>query len=65
MEPYRSYFPHAGLLLPVTERLVQQVICLPTGTGVDAASVERICGLIRYAVDHGAEIEAQLEQVRP
>lgn len=65
MEPYRSYYPHAGLLLPVTERLVQQVICLPTGISVDTASVERICGLIRYAVDHGPEIEVRVERMQP
>ena len=34
MEPYRSYFPHAGLLLPETERLTQRVMSLPTGTAV-------------------------------
>ena len=33
MEPYRSYFPHAGLLLPETERLTQRVMSLPTGHG--------------------------------
>ncbi len=65
MEPYHSYFPHAGLLLPVTERLVQEVLCLPTGTSVDAASVERVCELVRYAVEHGAEIEDRLGQGQP
>lgn len=60
MEPYRSYYPHAGLLLPVTERLVQQVMCLPTGTSVDVASVERICELIRYVAENGSEIQARL-----
>ena len=34
MEPYRSYFPHAGLLLSNTEELSQRVMSLPTGTGV-------------------------------
>ena len=34
MEPYRSYFPHAGLLLPNTERVASGVLCLPTGTAV-------------------------------
>ena len=34
MEPYRLYFPHAGLLLSNTEKLSQQVMTLPTGTWV-------------------------------
>ena len=34
MEPYRSYFPQARLLLPETEKLVKRVLVLPTGTAV-------------------------------
>lgn len=56
MEPYRSYFPHAGLLLPETERLTQRVMTLPTGTAVTAADVTQICELIRFATQHGAAI---------
>ncbi|MDA3896539.1 MAG: DegT/DnrJ/EryC1/StrS family aminotransferase, partial [Desulfobacteraceae bacterium] len=34
MEPYRSYFPHAGLLLPETEKLAEKILVLPTGTSI-------------------------------
>ena len=34
MEPYRSYFPNAGLVLPETEKLTLKVLQLPTGTAV-------------------------------
>lgn len=50
MEPYRSHFPHAGLLLPHTEALVERVIDLPTGTGVSAQEIETICLIIWTAV---------------
>jgi dTDP-4-amino-4,6-dideoxygalactose transaminase len=40
MEPYRSLFPHAGLMLPHTERVVQQVMALPTGTAVTPEDVD-------------------------
>jgi dTDP-4-amino-4,6-dideoxygalactose transaminase len=60
MEPYRSYFPHAGLLLPVTEELVQRVMILPTGTAVHLEEISRICQVIAFAVEHGAEISAAL-----
>lgn len=34
MEPYRSFSPHAGLLLPETERLARRIVVLPTGTAI-------------------------------
>jgi dTDP-4-amino-4,6-dideoxygalactose transaminase len=60
MEPYRSYFPHAHLLLPETERLVKRVISLPTGTAVGKDEINKICSLIRLAVAHGAKISEEL-----
>jgi dTDP-4-amino-4,6-dideoxygalactose transaminase len=62
MEPYRSYFPHAGYLLPETERLVGRVICLPTGTAVDEGAIRTICRIIRRAVERGPEISGLLAQ---
>jgi len=50
MEPYRSYFPHAGLLLPETEGLCERVLILPTGTAVSTEMVEQICQIIRLAI---------------
>lgn len=63
MEPYRSYFPHAGLLLPVTEAVSQRVMSLPTGTAVAAPDIERICAILRYCVDHGQEISSRLREI--
>lgn len=60
MEPYRSYFPHASLLLPETEKLTTKVMSLPNGTSVDEVSVKTICELIRFIVAHGEEIKARL-----
>jgi dTDP-4-amino-4,6-dideoxygalactose transaminase len=56
MEPYRSYFPNAGLLLPQTERLVKRVMSLPTGTAVSHDDIAAICRIIRLATTHGGEI---------
>ncbi|HFQ95100.1 MAG TPA: dTDP-4-dehydro-6-deoxyglucose aminotransferase, partial [Anaerolineae bacterium] len=64
MEPYRSLYPHAGLLLPETERLVDRVLSLPTGTAVDEGAIERIAGLIRFAVAHGHDITRAMENER-
>ena len=60
MEPYRSLWPEAGERLPITERLLGRVLCLPTGTAMDPGTVDRICGLIRFACDHGEEVTARL-----
>ena len=56
MEPYRSYFPHAGLLLPETEALVRRTMQLPTGTAVDGPAIDAIGAIIRLAIEHGGEI---------
>jgi len=50
MEPYRSYFPHAGLVLPATERLVNRVLSLPTGTAVGSEEITGICQILRLAI---------------
>lgn len=60
MEPYRSYFPHAGMVLPQTEKLVKNVMSLPTGTAVTTDDVKKICQIIRFAVENGDWISARL-----
>ncbi|MFP5507438.1 MAG: DegT/DnrJ/EryC1/StrS family aminotransferase [Gammaproteobacteria bacterium] len=47
MEPYRSHFPHAGLLLGNTEDILERVLTLPTGTAMSADDVRRVCALLR------------------
>jgi dTDP-4-dehydro-6-deoxyglucose aminotransferase len=62
MEPYRSYFPNAGLLLPQTERLTEQVLALPTGTAVEPEEIARVCEIIRLALAHGPELKERLQE---
>ena len=62
MEPYRSYYPHANLLLPETERLSQSLMSLPTGTAVSTQDIHKICHLIRLMVENGALVRKQLNQ---
>ena len=56
MEPYHSYFPNAGLLLPETEQLTQKVLQLPTGTAIDKDKINQICQIIRFSVENATEI---------
>jgi dTDP-4-amino-4,6-dideoxygalactose transaminase len=69
MEPYRSYFPHAGMVLPETEKLCRRVMVLPTGTSVSEQSIGVIAQIIGVAVSNAAEVRSQLaacqESARP
>jgi dTDP-4-amino-4,6-dideoxygalactose transaminase len=60
MEPYRSYFPNAGLMLPETEKLTLKVLQLPTGTAVSKLEIDQACALIRFAFSKGPEIKASM-----
>ncbi|MBI5189391.1 MAG: aminotransferase class I/II-fold pyridoxal phosphate-dependent enzyme [Nitrospirae bacterium] len=61
MEPYRSYFPHSGLLLANTERLAGSVVSLPTGTAVGTGEISALCGLVRFVAENGAELSERLD----
>lgn len=61
MEPYRSYFPNAGLVLPETEKLTRKVLQLPTGTAVGETEINRISGLIRFILANAAEVQNRMD----
>ena len=61
MEPYRSYFPHAGLLLSETERLSHRILSLPTGTAIEPETISQICQILRLVVTNGVEVRERLE----
>ena len=60
MEPYRSYFPHAALILPETEKLCGRVMVLPNGTSVDERAISVIGQVMRTAVSNAAAVRARL-----
>ncbi|OGT99689.1 MAG: dTDP-4-dehydro-6-deoxyglucose aminotransferase [Geobacteraceae bacterium GWC2_48_7] len=62
MEPYNSFFPHAGLLLPETEGLVKRVMSLPTGTAVSGNDISTICRLIKLSIENSREVRERLEE---
>ena len=64
MEPYRSYYPFARLLLPETEALTQRVISLPSGTAVNQDAVRKVCNIIEVAIAYGHRITKELAAVR-
>jgi dTDP-4-amino-4,6-dideoxygalactose transaminase len=60
MEPYRTLDPHASLRLPVTENVVERVICLPTGSAIDPVDVDQVCGIVRAGIDHARTVRQHL-----
>lgn len=61
LEPYRLANAEAWLRLQVTERLAERVLCLPAGAGLSEAVVDRICDILRLAVQHRSAIMARLQ----
>ena len=60
MEPYRSYFPHAALVLPETEKLSKRVVVLPTGSSVNEQMIAQICQIVRTALSNATAVRKQL-----
>ena len=46
MEPYRSCYPHAGLMLPNTNRVAERVVVMPTGSAINAAAIRGITAVL-------------------
>jgi dTDP-4-amino-4,6-dideoxygalactose transaminase len=65
MEPYRSHFPHAHLLLPATEDLCRRVLVLPTGPSVAADDIARVCAIVCTALEHAKPVREGLAARAP
>jgi dTDP-4-amino-4,6-dideoxygalactose transaminase len=55
MQPYRDLFPNAGLMLPETERIADQVLVLPTGTSINLEAIALIAEVMRHIVSGNHE----------
>jgi dTDP-4-amino-4,6-dideoxygalactose transaminase len=62
MEPYISFSPNAHLLLPHTEKLAAQIMVLPTGQAVGVEAVEKVCAIIRQALDQAHKVRRALAE---
>jgi dTDP-4-amino-4,6-dideoxygalactose transaminase len=49
MQPYRAYYPNAGLMLPNTHVVSERVVVLPTGSTVSTQDVEGVLSVLRLA----------------
>jgi dTDP-4-amino-4,6-dideoxygalactose transaminase len=62
MEPYRSLFPNAGLLLPNTESKSAQIMVLPTGQCISRQDIVAICSIIISALQQSHEVRRMLRR---
>ena len=46
MQPYRDLFPHAGLVLPNTERVAERVVVLPNGPNLSPDAIALVGSVI-------------------
>lgn len=51
MQPYRDLYPHAGLMLPNTQKVADRVVLLPTGTTMDSEMIRDVAAVIRVLVE--------------
>lgn len=52
MKPYKELYPHAGLLLPTTKVVADQVIVMPTGTTMSVEMVNQVTSVIAVFVNN-------------
>jgi len=60
MKPYKDLYPLAGLALPVTEEISENVMILPTGEAVSPADIEKLCDTISAIIHSRDEIKNAL-----
>ena len=61
MEPYRSYYPNVGLLLPETERISERILSLPTGTTIHPEDIHKIGNIIGLVMKNATDIRRMIE----
>jgi dTDP-4-amino-4,6-dideoxygalactose transaminase len=56
MQPYRAYYPHAGLVLPNTIAVAERVVVLPTGASMEVGNVLAVAGVLRSLARKSAHV---------
>lgn len=57
MQPYLNL----DLCLPITEKLSQHIVVLPTGNTMDCNKIEKICGLLQLILENQGEILSKIK----
>jgi dTDP-4-amino-4,6-dideoxygalactose transaminase len=65
MEPYKTLYANAALLLPQTEFVAARVLTLPTGQGVTSEMIGGVCEIIRMVLDNASDVRKLLDERVP
>lgn len=55
MQPYRDLFPHAGLVLPETERIADRIAILPNGQCINEAGILTISSVVKTLANNSTK----------
>jgi dTDP-4-amino-4,6-dideoxygalactose transaminase len=61
MEPYRSLYPNAALLLAETERVSSRIVVLPTGQALTVEAVGAVCEIVMSALRQHEAVRRALQ----
>jgi dTDP-4-amino-4,6-dideoxygalactose transaminase len=64
MEPYKSYQPYASLLVPVTEKLVKNILTLPNGTSISEKHIKKIGQIFYYVLANANSICRNMRKIK-
>jgi dTDP-4-amino-4,6-dideoxygalactose transaminase len=62
MEPYRSYYPNAGLVLPNTKRVAERVVVLPSGSTISEEDIRAIVAVLKVLGEAKPELLRQSDR---
>lgn len=61
LEPYRSELQAHPPVLPVTERLTESILTLPTGTAVSREEIGQMGRIVRLGMENASDVRRRLE----
>jgi len=64
MEPYRSYYPHAGLVLPNTMCIAERVVVLPNGSTINERHIGGILSVLRALASENVKAKGRFRKIR-
>jgi dTDP-4-amino-4,6-dideoxygalactose transaminase len=65
MQAYKDLYPDAAAHLPMTQRLANRLLVLPTGTTVGEKEVNIVCSILSLAIKEGAALAEKIRKGNP
>jgi dTDP-4-amino-4,6-dideoxygalactose transaminase len=59
MEPYKSLYAKNISQLTITDKILSQILCLPTGSCIEEIDIIKICKIIKFIIENSQEINTK------